>query len=659
MKQILGQARARFLAYLKRRQAHRLEMPLGASLVAAALGLGLLAAGAWEPLERIAYTGLFVTRNFSSNTQWDDRLVVIAIDEASLATYGSYPWSRDRYAALLDKLMAVQPAAVGFDMLMPEATTEDAQFAASIQFSGSVVLAAGDDGRGNAIQVTPSLTESAQGFLSVGHVKHTPDDDGISRQGFLYERHDSSVAPSFAIALLETYQRNLAGLIRADTVELPTINPAFLKEPARFDQNRPVWINWPGLTRPASLHSLRSPDGLTTLSFAEVMADDSRIDLAQLQNKIVLVGYTAVGIVGNTEDSLRSPFERRIPTAGVYLHAAILDNLLNDRFLTRLPLAGTLGLIVFSGVGSILLLKILDLRGRLIFVLGLTPGWFAIAYASFLSGLWMPVIAPIGTSLLGVIALQFAEQRERQELIDLFTINLSPQMADFIWQHKGELLVEGRIHAHELTATLLFADIRGFTTITETLPSQVLLPWLNRYFEVMTDCIMAHGGVVDKYIGDAIMAAFGAPVSQSGTTAIQHDALAAVTASIAMVERLQELNQEFSAQGLPTVRFGVGLHTGSLMAGTVGSRHRANYSLFGDTVNVAARLQDMTKQLTQEDPYPILMSEATYEHVCDRCMVVKKGQLKLRGRTTETIVYALGGVLRGEHSQTSANISLD
>ena len=646
MKKTFGEF-ARILSNLKRKQLRRLEMPLGAGLVAIALGLGLAVTGAWEPLERSAYTGLFLTRNRLSHTQWDERLVVIAIDEGSLADYGPYPWSRDRYADLLEKLMAVQPAAVGFDILMPEATPEDDQFAQSIQFSGSVVLVAGDDGQGNAIQVTPVLAEQA---LRIGHVKHTPDSDGISRQSFLYEIHAPNIAPSLAVALFETYQENLAGLITADAVTGPAINPTFLQEPTRFDQTQPIWINWPGLTRTSEANDrLRSPDNLTTLSFAEVMADDSSIDLAQLQNKIVLVGYTAVGIVGNTEDSLRTPFERRIPTAGVYLQAAVLDNLLNDRFLTRLPPWWTLGVIVLSGMGSSLLLKSLGLRGRLFFVVGLVPVCFAIAYISFLAGVWIPIAAPIGTSLLGMIGLQFVEQRERQELIDLFTINLSPQMADFIWQHKAELLVEGRIHAHELTATLLFSDIRGFTTITETLPSEVLLPWLNRYFEVMTDCIMAHGGVVDKYIGDAIMAAFGAPVSQSRTDTIQHDAMAAVMASVAMVERLEELNQEFSAQGLPTVRFGVGLHTGSLMAGTVGSRYRANYSLFGDTVNVAARLQDMTKQLTQEDPYPILMSEATYEHVRDRCTVLQKGQIQLRGRTTGTIVYALDKIAADEN----------
>ncbi|MEO1093409.1 MAG: adenylate/guanylate cyclase domain-containing protein [Cyanobacteria bacterium J06638_28] len=615
---------------------------LSSGLVAAVAGAGMFGMGMWEPLERFVYTGFFLTRDRLTPQTWDDRIVVIAVDEASLDAYGSYPWPRDRYAALLDKLLAVQPAAIGFDILMSEPTPEDPVLADSILFSGNVVLAVGGDAQGQAIQVTSTLTEPTQGFLRVGHVKHLPDSDGISRQAFLYERHQDAIAPSFAIALLETYQQSLDNLITNATIEAPATNPKFQTQPEKYDQTQPLWINWLGLTRPESAEARQSPQNLTTLSYAEVMADDAPDHiLAALQNKIVLVGYTAVGIVGNTEDPLRTPFEKRIPTSGVYLHAAILDNLLQDRFLQRMSWQWTLVAIVMSGIGSSLLLKPLKLRSRILLALGaLLMGW-VIAFTCFLAGVWIPIVAPIGTGILSVIAFQLVEERERQTLKELFAINLSPQTAEFIWEHQGELLTQGQIRPQELTATVLFADIRGFTAITETLPSEVLLPWLNRYFEVMTDCIMAEGGVVDKYIGDAIMAAFGAPIPRHEPDAIRQDALAAVRASIAMVENLKSLNQEFTSQGLPIVRFGIGIHTGSLVAGTVGSRHRANYSLFGDTVNVAARLQDMTKQLTQDANHPILLSETTYLEVCHQFPGFEKEQIQLKGRTAKISAYTL------------------
>lgn len=621
---------------------------VGPGIAAAGLGLGLSLLGIWNPLERGIYNRLFEMRDRLNPLAWDNRIVVIAIDDASLKTYGRYPWSRHLYTKLLDRLMAVQPAAIGFDILMPESTDDDAELGETISYSTNVVLAVGGDNRGNAITVAPTLLEATNGFVRLGHVKHITDSDGISRQAFLYERsHDSSV-DSFAIALLKTYQHSLEeSILTQDDIPTVDISPQFLESLDKFDQTSPTWINWPAPIYPKdSQQKIQIPQqtGVQTVSFQEVMTNDTVLD--DLHNKIVIVGYTATGIVGNVSDPLKTPFSRKIPQSAVYIHAALVDNILNDRFLTVLPDRWTLLLIILSAFGSSLVLRPLSLSGRLLFIFGLTPAWLVVTYSCFLgTGLILPMAAPIGTTLLGTIMFQIAEQRERQALTDLFAINLSPEMADFVWQHKDELLTKGQIHSQELTATLLFTDIRGFTSISETLPSHALLSWLNRYFEVMTECIMAHGGVVDKYIGDAIMAAFGAPVARTGETAIQHDALNAIKASIAMVERLKDLNQEFQAQGLPTVKFGVGLHTGPLVAGTVGSRNRANYSLFGDTVNIAARLQDMTKQLTQNSPYPILMSEATYQYVTDYCTITaEKAQIQLRGRTAQTTVYALSGI---------------
>lgn len=615
------------------------KLPLASSVAATLIGLGLFGLGGWEPLERTVYNGFFWLRQTLQPAQWDDRIVVIAIDEASLAAYGPFPWPRDRYAELLDKLMTVQPAAVGFDILMPEPTLADARLADSLRFSGNVVLAAGGDGLGNAIQVTPTLIEPAQGAVRVGHVKHVPDSDGISRQAFLYERYGSNFSPSLAIALLETYQQSLAALITAETVETTAINPDFLANPDQFDQDHPSWINWPGPTR-------RRPNtpavigGLTTLSFQDVIAAEADDPLLlELQNKILLVGYTAVGVVGITEDSLRTPFEPRVPTAGVYFHAALVDNLLGDRFLHRLGWSGSLGIILLAALTSSWALRPLRLKGRLVYAVGVPLLWFGVAYGAFLAGVWVPVAAPVVTGWLVMMALQLTEQRERQALMDLLAINVSAEMAEFIWQRKDQLLSQGQIPGQELTATLLFADIRNFTTISETLPSATLLQWLNRYFEVMTDCIMDHDGVVDKYIGDAIMAAFGAPIPRPGPEGTRQDAQAAVAAAIAMAQRLEALNQEFAAAGWPLVRFGIGIHTGTIIGGTVGSRHRANYSLFGDTVNVAARLQDMTKQLAM--PLPILFSETTCEQVRDRYAVLEKGHTQLRGKAATTVVYTL------------------
>ena len=253
------------------------------------------------------------------------------------------------------------------------------------------------------------------------------------------------------------------------------------------------------------------------------------------------------------------------------------------------------------------------------------------------------------------IAVQLHEQQEKQQLMALFSMNVSPGTAELIWRHKGVILDQGELAAKNLTATVLFMDIRGFTGIAETLPSHQLLPWLNQYFETMTDCIMAHDGMVDKYIGDAIMAVFGAPLPRTRPEEIQADAIAALHAALEMHQRLKSLNQQLVRQDLPTIKFGIGIHTGPLIGGTVGNRHRLNYSLFGDTVNIAARLESMTKSLPENAPFSLLLSESTCQYTQDYFPVELFISGQLRGREGHTNVYTIASATA--LSQHPAHIS--
>jgi class 3 adenylate cyclase/CHASE2 domain-containing sensor protein len=530
---------------------------------------------------------------------------------------------------LLNTLLPVQPAAIGFDLILTEATTEDGIFAESIGLSGNVVLAVGSDGAGQTLDISPTIAEPAAGAFLLGHVKTTANADGISRQVWLYEGQ----FPSLGVALLKMYQTNLANTLGAEVSPLPALTSTVLEAPQQFNQ-APLWLNWPD-PRPTPTAG-EGAVALTVLSFADVL--ESRVDLTPLQNKIILVGVTAVGI-----DPLRTPLETKIPTSGVYFHAVVLDNLLGDRFLRRWPTWGEVGLVIGFGLATGLGLSRVGLPWRLGLLLGIVPLWLMMAYGALLNQVWLPIGAPMGTCLISALGLQFVEQRERRSLMDLLALNTSREMADLMWHHKAALLENGQIQPQELTTTVLFVDIRSFTQISESLPSTILLPWLNRYFEVMTDCIMATGGVVDKYIGDAIMAVFGAPLPHTQPGEIQQDAIAAVRAGLAMYQRLQPLNNEFAAAGLPEIRFGIGIHTGRVIAGTVGSRQRLSYSFFGDTVNVAARLQDMTKTLATDLPYPILVSEATHQQIAGVYPCRQVGELQLRGRTTLSQIYTVEG----------------
>ncbi|NET51254.1 MAG: adenylate/guanylate cyclase domain-containing protein, partial [Merismopedia sp. SIO2A8] len=514
-----------------------------------------------------------------------------------------------------------------------------------------------DSKNGVELRPTPEIEAQAAGAFILGHVVHIPDPDGISRQALLCRKD----LPALSVAAIKAYQSSLdnTSIAVVETEDsanplansTPPANPTPLINKSESESllpllpqcqssdslssqpsPPPVWINWPG--------PIFDPERATTkttlqiVSFVDVVT--GRVDADVLRNKIVLVGVTARGL-----DPARSPLNYDPPITGVYVHAAVIDNLLNDRFLHRPPTWSLPFLLVLLGLSTSLLLSNQGSKGRIMIVFGIPFSWFSIGLLCFLGNWWIPVAAPVATVLMTIIGFQWQEQREKQQLMNLFSMHVAPQTAQLIWSRRDELLANGQLQPQELTATVLFMDIRGFTSISEKMPSHQLVPWLNRYFEVMTDCIMEHGGVVDKYIGDAIMAVFGIPFPRTDQADIQQDAIAAIATSIDMYQRLQHLNIELAQQKLPTISIGIGIHTGVLTAGSVGSQQRVNYSVFGDTVNTAARLESMTKTLPPDAPYNILMSEQTFTYVKTTHKGRATGRLKLKGKEAETMTYTL------------------
>ncbi|MGA0199289.1 MAG: CHASE2 domain-containing protein, partial [Prochlorotrichaceae cyanobacterium] len=289
------------------------------------LGIGVGGAGAtallatiglFQPLEWQGYRLLFTAREAVSFVRptvspsvWDDRLVVIAIDDRSLKTYGQFAtWKRDRYAELLNILQADPPAAIGFAMLFPEETPEDAAFAQAMLFNGTIVLGIARDSQGQTLLPLPFLDFIA----GLGHVQSFSDSDGITRSTWLYLPTDEGGVPSLSVTLADVYNQTLESFgAQAPAITIPPPQPTL--------KGNQVWINWPGPTRQ-----------LTQYSLAAVL--NQEVDLSLLSHKIVLVGITATGLESNP---LRTPFYDDAKGAGVYLYAATLDNLLNDRFLHR------------------------------------------------------------------------------------------------------------------------------------------------------------------------------------------------------------------------------------------------------------------------------------------------------------------------------------
>ncbi|MCC3600688.1 MULTISPECIES: adenylate/guanylate cyclase domain-containing protein [unclassified Microcoleus] len=569
--------------------------------VAGIMSVAMLQLGMWKPLEYLGYKTLFQIRESGvlPNPGWDERIAVIAIEPQSLQEYGQFPWSRNRYAALLSAFKKFPPTAVGFDILFLDPSPKDEMLAAAIATNGKVVLP-----RTTQEQPVASLKAAAAG---VGHIMHEPNSDGVSRDSKIFL--DS--IPNFGLVMTQRY--NAAN----------PQNPVLLPQPQNM-QEQTVWVNWPGKT-----------ENLRTYAFVDVV--EGRIPENALADKLVLVGLVATGF-----DQISTPLNKT--TAGVYLYAALVDNLLNQRLLKRLPAA--LEILLLLGIGP-LTTSVLCNRGvkaRIAIALGLPVIW--VTAAAVLFGYyfwWLPVAAPIGTLILSGTALQVREQYEKQQLMRLFEKHVAPETAQLIWERKAEIFEQGELEPQELTATVLFMDIRSFTSISEKMRPRDLLTWLNHYLEAMTDCIMDHGGVVDKYIGDAIMAVFGVPFCHTEYPEIQQDALNAVAACIAMHEKLHKINEQLRIDRKPLIKFGIGLHTGQLVAGSVGGSRRLNYSVIGDAVNVAARLEAMNKEIISDSPFNLLVTGRTFAYVRDRYEGQKVGAIQLRGKKEETVVYAILG----------------
>ncbi|MDB9314668.1 adenylate/guanylate cyclase domain-containing protein [Spirulina sp. CS-785/01] len=581
--------------------------------MAVLLAIGFFPLQLWRPLEQTGYNLLFRLR---PPLEWDDRIAIIGIDDDTLEAYQTFPLPRDRYTELLQSLDESYPVVVGFDILFIEPTPQDASLAAAMNQLGTVVLArTWETTTGDPLEPTPTL---AEGAANQGQILHQRNPDGITREATLWVNSPNFSIPNLTLAMVE-----VENFLR-DAEGKPPLVP--LPPPNQSQERQTRLLNWVGDTA-------NFPQYYSFLDVAE-----GRIKPEGLQDKLILVGFTATA----TNDPLQTPLNRDPPTSGVYYHATVLDNLLQDRFLEKLPLWGEMLLLFPMGIFTAILLSRRPLFRRVIFVLVFPIAWVLVALLLLSSRhFWLPVAAPIGTMLLSVGGVQLREQWEKQQLMQLFEKYVSPETANVIWQQKDDFFQDGELLATQLEATVLFMDIRGFTSISEQIPPESVFRWLNRYLDTMTRCIMDHGGVVDKYIGDAIMAVFGVPFPRTTEAEVQQDAYNAIAASLTMCRHLDQLNQHLQQEGLPTIHIGIGIHSGSVMAGSLGGSQRLNYSIVGDTVNVAARLETLNKQVSQDRPYPILLSSQTFERVRDRYNGQPITEIQLRGRQELTQVYTI------------------
>jgi adenylate cyclase len=274
-----------------------------------------------------------------------------------------------------------------------------------------------------------------------------------------------------------------------------------------------------------------------------------------------------------------------------------------------------------------------------------------VGHQLFLNGLWIPVVPPVlawlASAALVTAYISNLEKRERMQIMNLFSSHVSPVLAGEIWAHRDEFADGGHPRPQRLTATVFFSDIVGFTSVSEGLTPPALMDWLDEYMSLMTPLVNDHGGVILRFIGDAIMAVFGIPIPRETEEENRRDAVACVDCALAMQEALAQHNRKLTEKDWPTIAMRIGILTGPMVAGELGSADRREYNVHGDTVNTAARIEGFRKEVFNPDdlnePCRILIGDATRELLGEDYDLEFMEEAKLRGKAKNIGIYRVWG----------------
>ena len=590
-------------------------------------------------------------------------ITIIEIDDATIKASGVriQKWPRDLYARLVDNASHGRAAVIGLDIFLSEAggvsaedNAADEKLAKSIADAGNVVVAM-KTAAGGFEELTP-LPMFADAAYTVGFVDLPLDSDGFVRNSQLFlDRPGEPTKISFATRLVEGYLAAMSPEGAPPQYLQPGTNGNLrLGERAivlRNDGN--LQLDFRG----------RSP-AFRRISAADILFMQAQLPADLFRDRIVLIGASNI----DAPDLFVTPFyeysalprlfERSLPlapkrTPGVEVHAHAAATMLFGKMLKRprylvQTFAVLLALAAVAG-------SVFWLRPLLAFLAVIIVAALSLAIASWAFN-GHGVILPLASAWLGMVALtpvglgvRYARERllrseteaERAQVMDIFSRFVSADVANEMWEKRGHLSFAGE----KRTVTVIFTDIRNFTTLSEAVSSETVVEWLNDYFSRMQAVVESFGGHINKYIGDGLMIVFGAPVDRGD----QEEARAAVKCGLAMLDAVERMNEDWKGTGRPIVKIGCGIHTGEATCGVVGGERRLEYTIIGDTVNLSARLESTTKELN----VPILISEPTARLLDDKFETRALGEVKVKGKTVSTPVLTV--TLR--HSATPAAVS--
>jgi adenylate cyclase len=547
-------------------------------------------------------------------------IVIIAIDDRSVAELGRFPWSRDLFRKLIDFASKAGAKAVLLDVLFPEkeSTEVDGRLASSIKNSGIITLAAafefsGDGSVASMLDNIPVLAGSAK---NSAHINVFPDEDGVIRWTRLVIPYEGRFYPSLALAAAME-------AMGVDGIEMRDYGVVLGSKAIPTDIDAGMLINYAG-----------PPGTYERFSFSDVVK--GRVSPGQLKDKVIFVGATAIGIY----DMRITPFSNNSP--GVEVNANIADNILRADFMQRGGIEALIDLLSIAALGMVVSLITVRLRASMSFplVMVLAAGYVFFSYLMFLSGRWLSMVYPIFSVVLAYSVTAYLRffylDRKANEIRSMFSSYVSKKVVDELVKDP-EL---ARIGGDSRVVTIMFADIKNYTTYSEKRRPQDVVKTLNDYLAEMTNVIMEHEGTLDKFLGDGILAYWGAPLEQ------EDHAELAVRCALEMIRRMEGLQKKWVSEGTEPLSFGIGINTGEVIAGNIGAKgKKMEYTVIGDNVNLTQRIQSESREVN----CPVI-TDALFERVKDIVVAESMGAVTVKGKHIPFNIYALRG-MRSEENQ--------
>lgn len=573
--------------------------------------------GTTTPLERLELSARDTSFRLRGQRAPHPDIVIVAIDDDSLNWLGErWPWPRSRMAEIVNWLNEAGVKVIALDTFLfdPQPEGEDEALAAALANTPYAITVNQIFSSSSANVTKQSLTLPLPIYLDVldgyGITEVERDDDAIVRGINAFKEHLDVIYFNWAFEVAGAY----LGVGQPTNVSQASVT--FNGQTVPLNQRSLMLVDFAGPAR-----------SYPTYSAAFIPLGDYPAEA--FAGKIVMIGATSETL----QDLYPTPYSATNLTPGVEIVANAVDTLLSGRYLRLAPPWTTLLLILLMAVISWFITRIANPTVAIGGVLGGMLVYFIVRHIIFLRSGWeFNIVMPSAMLFLGVVlpTLEQAvtQEVEKRRVRGLFSRFISPEMVSQIIESQDLSSLNKRTEL-----TILFSDIRSFTTISERLTPEEVVALLNPYLHVMTEVIHRNGGTVDKYEGDAIVAFFGEPMHYPD------HAKRAARAALEMRYELKKLTDGWRAEGRfnQTFEMGVGLNTGEVFVGLLGSEQRVNYTIIGDAANLAARLQDQTKDFN----WPILISGETWNQIKDE-FEADFGEAKLlKGKSEPVHIYKL------------------